>query len=97
MEHRTAVLLAAAVLALAASCARFPELDETVDEDARRAPYPALIPLEGLAAPGAAPRATAPATEALEARAARLRARAGRIRGDVIDTETRRRMEAGVE
>ena len=88
------------VTVLMAGCARFPELDRTIEPQARQADYPALLPVDELAAISAAP-APAPGTAAApdppDARIARLKARAARLRGGVIDEETRARMDAGVE
>lgn len=74
--------IAALVLAALAGCADFPDLDDKVEPEARSAPFPALIPLDGLAleaAPPADPEATA---ADLKARAIALRARAVRLRQD---------------
>lgn len=88
------------VAVLLAGCTRFPELAGTIEPEARTAGYPSLLTVDELAAlsdeTGAIPgRTTAPETP--ESRIARLKARAARLRGGVIDQETRARMEAGVE
>ncbi|WP_113911960.1 hypothetical protein [Roseovarius dicentrarchi] len=80
----------------AAGCTQFPQLDATLTDAARAAPYPDLVPLEGLQArinetdtgPDTAP--------AIEARIAGLKSRASRLGGTVIDDSTRARMQAGV-
>ncbi len=81
-------------LALALSgCATFPDLDSTIDEAARNAPFPTLINIDQL-------RGTVPSSQpeplSLDARLANLEARADRLRGPVVDAQTQARMEDGV-
>jgi len=87
------------VLALT-GCTRFPELDSAITAEARGADYPELLPTATLAAMAAEP-APEPDDQAArdpdEVRAARLRARAARLRGAVIDADTQTRMGEGVE
>lgn len=87
------------VLALP-GCTRFPELDSAITAEARDAGYPELLPTATLAAMAAEP-AREPddqvARDPDEARAARLRARAARLRGAVIDADTQSRMKEGVK
>ncbi|KXF91049.1 hypothetical protein [Phaeobacter inhibens] len=72
-------LLAAA--ALASACARVPELEDRLTPDLRGAAYPALVPLEDALHPGTSAAEESKALEdTLEARAARLQARADRLR-----------------
>jgi len=86
-----------AVAPLLPGCTQFPQLDATLTDEARRAPYPDLVPLSGLQArisdtntdPGTAP--------AIEARIAGLKTRAASLSGSVIDSGTRARMQAGVQ
>ena len=78
--------------ALAAGCTSFPELDAAVSPEARRAAYPVLIPTQPVLDRRADVRVTVETGEALERRAANLRARAGLLRGSVVDDETRRRL-----
>ncbi len=95
---RTALALIAALgLGAALSgCTPFPQLNKDASEAALAQPYPDLVPLDSLQArlntTGIAPE-TAPA---IEARIARLKARAAGLRGTVIDSQTRARMKAGV-
>jgi hypothetical protein len=69
----------ALALALAACAALPPAVDGAESAEARAAPYPALIPVEPLLALAAEPGTTAGDTAAVEARAARLRARAAAL------------------
>ncbi|MDC1399528.1 hypothetical protein [Yoonia sp.] len=55
-------------------CASFPQLEETISDAARAAPYPALTPVP------LAPEATDNAAVDLQARVAALQAKAVRIR-----------------
>ncbi|HEY9038771.1 MAG TPA: hypothetical protein VIN05_07500 [Roseovarius sp.] len=92
-----ALITALAAVGLLPGCAQFPELDATLTDEARRPPYPDLVPLSGLQErisgtntdPGTAP--------AIEARIAGLKTRAARLSGTVIDSDTRARMQAGVQ
>lgn len=61
----------------------------------RRAPYPALLPAEQIRAQVPPPRTTERTQPDLDARAARLRARAAGLRAPVIDAETQSRLEQG--
>jgi hypothetical protein len=88
-----ACLVAATALA---ACSQFPELDEDAALGARDAPYPDLLPAETLRAQVADARITPDSQTALKARIARLRSRAARLRGTVVDGGTRARMSQGV-
>ena len=92
---RAPALCFALVFTLAACAEPYPLAPELAAEG-KDAPYPALVPVEQIAAQ-VPPAATAPPTEAIDSRAARLRARAGRLRGPVIDAETDERMRRGVD
>lgn len=85
------------ILALLGACREFPELDAAVDDDARAAPYPDLLPAEALRGRAGEPRRGAETRRELEERAAALRGRAEALRGGVVDAGTRARMETGVE
>ncbi|MET4102003.1 hypothetical protein ABIE58_001427 [Roseovarius sp. MBR-78] len=86
----------AALVALAACAERYPLSPELVASGAGT-PYPRLVPAEQIVAQvppaGVAPAEAAPA---VTTRAERLRARAGRLRGPVLDAETQTRMQRGV-
>lgn len=74
---RAALILS---LALLTGCTQFPELEAATSAEARAAPYPRLVPLEGLLA-GAQVTGLEPETGTrLAARAAALRGRAARLR-----------------
>lgn len=89
----TALAMAAAVLA---GCAPAPDLGGTIPPELEAAPYPRLLPLEPILA-ASRDSAIAPDVEAgLDARAARLRARAAGLRGPVIEPPLRARMARGV-
>ena len=79
------------VLCLAA-CARPPALDARLTDADRSAPYPAPVPLGPLLALADAASVAPPAD--LSARVAALAARAGALRGPVIDAATTARMQA---
>lgn len=88
--------LALAFCVSLAACAEFPELDAALSEEARSAPYPILLPVEELNARIDAPRIEPETAAGIEARVAALKARAQRLRGTVLDSPTRARMQAGV-
>jgi hypothetical protein len=79
-------------------CTQFPALDGAITEQGQNAQYPDLIPVETLLALSA-PSAVSPEQTAsgLNARVTALRNRAARLRGPVVDTNTRRRMQNGVK
>lgn len=79
-----------------AGCTPFPQLDDRLPEDAAALSYPDLVPLDPLLAGIAAPRITPQDEDALNARAARLRARAAALGAQVLPGDTRARMSAGV-
>jgi len=62
------------IIFLLAGCASFPDLDGTISDTLRDAPYPPLTPIP------VAPTASADETDALNARVAALQARAEQIR-----------------
>lgn len=109
MPIRPVAVLCAA--ALAAGCAAFPQLDAAVSADALAQGYPALVPVDDLRvaaaarapAPGATtllaggPDATASPAPGIDARAARLRARAAGLRGsEVIDAAAKARLDTDI-
>ncbi len=80
MPMRPLTFSALLFLAATAACTNVPELEEGITPDLRRAPYPDLVPLDGLLEPRPAPEAQAAETQAsLDARAARLQARAAAL------------------
>jgi len=86
-----------AIVGLSA-CAAFPTIDGTIDASARAADYPTLVPLDPLLAAAAATGGQiSPASEAaFNSKIAALRVKAIRLRGPVIDAQTRSRMQRGV-
>lgn len=87
----------AAFLALAGCDEPYPLAPDLAASGAA-APWPELLPVERITAqvPPDDTGATATA-DAMAARSARLRARADRLRGPVIDAETESRMRQGVD
>ncbi|MCZ0811756.1 MAG: hypothetical protein ACQEVT_00685 [Pseudomonadota bacterium] len=86
------------LIALSATgCTRFPELDETIDDEMRAAPYMDLVPSESLQARAAEPTVTEQDETDVEDRAETLRDRAAQLSGSVIDNETRDRMARGIQ
>lgn len=92
-----ALVFLALTAVFATGCTQFPELEDTVSEEARNAPYMSLEPVENLRAGVPENRIEDTDTEAMEARIARLRTRAARLSGSVVDSRTRSRMSRGVE
>ncbi len=90
-------LPAMAVLLVLAACSERPDLESTITDAARDAPWPDLVPLEPLLAASAPPRERTGAPETgLAARRDRLQQRAQRLNAAVVDADTRSRMRAGV-
>ncbi|MCF6317228.1 MAG: hypothetical protein L3J30_13320 [Marinosulfonomonas sp.] len=88
-----ALVLSAALLA---GCSNFPELDDAVSPTARKAGYPALLPIDQLIAGAQEVQITEETVLTLQSRIARLKAHAARLRGPVVDTATRARMRAAI-
>ena len=61
---------------LITGCTPFPELEARISPEARRAPYPALLPMDALLARRGTDRLAPEAADEMKARVARLRARA---------------------
>ena len=85
------------VFAALGACSDFPELDDAVDSDAQGTTYPDLVPIESLNSRAPDQRITPETAPDLDSRIARLKNRAARLKGPVVDTETHERMKAGVE
>ena len=86
-----------ALFAALSACNEFPALDDTMDREARNAPYPDLVPIETLNAQAPDPRIKPETAADTQSRIDRLKARAARLQGNVIDAETHQRMQDGVE
>ncbi len=81
---------------LVTACAEFPEVDAALAAGDPSAEYPELLPFEQLVSEREA-QLTEADDDALLTRAADLRNRANGLRGPVIDTGTRDRMDDGVK
>ncbi len=92
--HRFPIFILAATL-LVASCATFPELDDTVSQSDKDAPYPTLANLDELLS---SQPAQTPGTDPTiaDSRLASLKARAARLRGPILTRAERRRLQGGV-
>lgn len=92
----TGLVAALCAALLAAGCANFPAVDAVEGPEIDAAPYPALVPLDGLLAteePAIGPEDR----DRLIARAAALRARsAGMSDAETLSPEARARIDAGV-
>ncbi len=88
-----------AICVALAGCADLPDLDETVPPALEDANYPALAPVDQVLGRSATEAANDEETaDQLEARSAGLQARADTLqRRSAIDSETRRRLEDGVD
>ncbi|MGH1329809.1 MAG: hypothetical protein ACRBBK_02930 [Paracoccaceae bacterium] len=81
---------------LLAGCADFPKLDAAISPSARAAAYPTIAPFEQIEAIDTGGEISQESLQALETRAAGLRARAARLRRTIVDRETRARMDAAL-
>ena len=79
-----------------AACGDFPDLDGSVPPHLENAGFPRLVPVEPLLAAAGEVQITDETTAAIEARVARLKARAARLKRGVVDHGTRARMRDGV-
>jgi len=80
-----------ALIAALSACATFPDLGG-VGVPAGEAPFPALMPVEQLLAEAAVVQVLPETEAALKARIVRLRERAARLRGVVLDSPSRQRL-----
>jgi len=95
-NHLRTVLTLAALLAVA-SCTQVPELDATIPDHLRNAPYPELVPLDGSLATVLPPQDQAAEIEqSLVARRDRLQGRAKALNAPVVDPVARQRMQDGI-
>ena len=88
-----ALLLASAALA---ACAQFPELEDAGSKEAWDADFPELLPVEDLRATAPDPIIEEDTGSGLESRADRLRARAARLKGSVVDPATKTRLKKDI-
>lgn len=96
MRRHLALTCALGAACLITGCAQFPQLDATVTDAARSAPYPDLVPLDSLRSRMDFPAVDADTLPTIEERVADLKSRKEDLQGDVIDSATRQRMQAGV-
>ena len=93
----TALILPTLLLATLMGCTQFPELDGTVSDSGKHADFPDLVPVQSLLAQSHTVGPTHEQTVAgLNARLLALLNRAARLRGSVVDANTRNRMRNGV-
>ncbi len=85
-----------ALCAMLGACSEFPELDQVIDNTSRDAPFPKLVPIHTITSSVPDSQIRPDATLDIEMRVSRLRARAARLKGTVVDGATRERMVAGV-
>ena len=78
------------LLGLAACANDLPDTDRTISTSAQNAPFPELVPIDGLLAKANSGSRIEAAAADLQARAARLRAKANALRGrTMIDGQDR--------
>ncbi len=78
-------------------CTNIPELDATVPPSLQQADYPALVPIETLLTPLPPVKDNAEDVQSdLENRRDALQDRARRLNAQIVDDESRARMQAGV-
>ena len=94
---RTVATFAALALVTAlTACTGFPALNGTISPALEKADFPDLVPVEPLLARAEEVQITDQTEAGIAARVARLRARAARLKGSVVDRGTRARMRDGV-
>lgn len=97
-SHRGIRLWAASALMLSgAACTQVPELDATIPDNLRNAPYPKLVRLdESIFAVQLPQEQSAEIEKSLAARRDRLQSRAREFDSTVVDPAARKRMQNGV-
>jgi hypothetical protein len=96
-RHRYRHWLALTALLAGVACTQLPELEATIPDHLRDAPYPELQPLdEALFAVPLPQEQSAEIEQSLSARARRLQARARDLNTTVVDPAARKRMQSGV-
>lgn len=81
---------------LMGGCSDFPELDAAISPAARKAGYPGLMPIDQLLAEAQQVQISPQTVSNLQSRISRLKARAARLRGPVVDGTSRARMRAAI-
>ena len=84
------------ITGLVTGCSDILPLDRSVDKRTQDAAYPDLIPAENIRAKATTPQITPDTADNLDQRSAGLRARAARLKGDVVDPGTQERLQTGV-
>lgn len=79
------------------ACTQLPLLDAAVSTEARNAPYPDLIPIEQIRGGIPEQLITVDTAPDIRQRVTSLKARAALIRGPVIDTIARTRLESTIQ
>ncbi|MGC3939466.1 hypothetical protein ACOTTU_16805 [Roseobacter sp. EG26] len=83
---------------LTTGCTQFPEVENATGAEAEAADYPDLVPLDPLLSQVVASETDLAAEEEqLQARASGLQARANRLRGSVLASEERNRLEESLQ
>jgi hypothetical protein len=82
-----------ATLGFAGGCTQFPELDRTLTPTLAAQDYPDLVPLASAQSTTVEPAQT---NAALDARISALKARAARLRGNVLSGAERQRLAQGL-
>ncbi|EBA09085.1 hypothetical protein SSE37_22624 [Sagittula stellata E-37] len=77
--RRAYLSLPVALLVAQTACTQFPELDAVATPGVENAPYPQLVPIDGLIAEPAPPRATKEDIAQVQARVGGLQSRAARV------------------
>lgn len=95
--RRARSLLPFSLACILAGCATFPELEALVSEEARARPDPVLADRQVLAEARAAQTLDETTQQALSARAAGLRARAGQLEAPVVGEDGRQELAAARE
>lgn len=79
-------------------CTQFPELDSALSPRAQNADFPTLVPVHTLLAQSATISAPPEQTvDTLNARVAALNNRAARLRGPVVDANSKKRLQDSVK
>ncbi|MDW3182164.1 hypothetical protein [Roseobacter sp.] len=79
-------------------CVQFPEIDDATGQAARDADFPDLIPFDPLLASTEASQTESAGTQdQIEARVTGLQARAAGLRGSVLSSQERNRLEEEVQ
>jgi hypothetical protein len=97
MNNRALSGLCALAMLLPAACTQFPALDSRATPEMQAADYPALVPIDPLLAKATAGQVNTTQTEqVLDARVARLQARAAGLRGSVLTGAEKQRLAQGL-